>query len=619
VTVSLSQLSPDALEFDARDAVLAHTAAELRTHMARGPRDERSPVAVRLSAGSGASDGFAVTVEDDAIRIAGDSPRGTVNGASWLLEALGFRWVRPGESGVRLIPGRTLAAGAYRESPAFPRRTLILGNDALHDDWFDWLEFASRNRMNSLFLHDTPPSVLDRHGAARPGDADGLATDGKGWMFERWDADGEAILRECARRGVSLQFGGHHLPGLLPRGQFSTHPDWFPMRDGARDGRYNLCTSSAGAITEVRARAREFFARFAGADVYHLWADDIVGGGWCACPDSAPLTPSDQAQRATNLLAVELAAVRPGAAIAHLAYHDTIAPPRVFRPERNVSALYAPRNRNYAFAINDASCARNHDGHYAELLGLAETFRGHPLAAFEYYSDAILYKWMDPPNLAVLPADAVAYRQAGVSDFGNLAVTPRPWVGPMWHAWWFARCAWNARASADVELPGFCAAAFGESGPQIERLYRSLDSGYRKLLDLGAMERIPRHDVLDFSDTPREALTVKAHQLSEAAAEMNGAVADLAIVPAGLGPEFRQDLAVQLAFINHLDERINAWEAALAGRSAEASARLERARFHLRALRDWDAVHAGPAYANLSRRMLQGAGYYTERIGRLLS
>lgn len=617
MALTASDFSASSLAFDPADAVLAFAAGELRSHLARAGASGQATI--ELTAGTLAADGFAVSISENQVRIAGDSPRGALNGAYWLLEQLGFSWVRPGAEGVRFVPG-SLAAGERRESPSFPRRTLILGNDALHDDWRDWLEFASRNRYNSLFFHDTPPSILDRGGARRPSGAEEIARDGKGWLFERWDSDGAAIRAESARRGITLQFGGHHLPALLRRELFAEHPDWFPLRNGARDARYNLCTSSAGGLAEVRARARQFFQRFGGAAVYHLWADDIVGGGWCSCPACERLTPSDQALRATNVLAEVLAEVDSSAVIAHLAYHDTIAPPQAFSPAENVTALYAPRSRNYAYAIDDESCAHNSQGHFAELLGLRETFADRPraLAVFEYYSDAILYKWMDPPNLRVLPADARAYRAAGVFDFANLAVTPRPWVGPAWHAWWFARCAWDAAADSRAELEHFCAAAYEEDAPAFVDLYEALDRGYRPLLDLGALERIPRHDVLDFSDTPRAALAAKAVQLREAVETMNGAVANLPIVPGGLGRDFREDLAVQLAAANHLAERVAAWDAALAGRREDAEASLTLSRLYLSALTDWDQTHAAPAYANLSRGMLRSASWHTERIAGLI-
>jgi len=141
---------------------------------------------------------------------------------------------------------------------------------------------------------------------------------------------------------MTIQFGGHHLPSLLPRELFADHPDWFPFRNGERNPRYNLCTSSEGAVVALRTAAHAFFERFPGAGVYHLWADDIRSGGWCECDRCAALLPSDQALRATNVLASVLAEVAPGASIAHLAYHDTIEPPTAVQPAPNVVALYAP-------------------------------------------------------------------------------------------------------------------------------------------------------------------------------------------------------------------------------------------------------------------------------------
>jgi hypothetical protein len=613
VPLSIADFASLTVAFDSTSGPLNHAADELFSHVGQSARGSSGEVAVTLIAGARGSDGFEVRVESPKVTVAGDSPRGALNGVYWLLEQLGFLWVRPGAEGVRFSTGPALADGTYREAPSFPRRTLILGCDALHDDWRDWLEFASRNRLNSAFFHDTPPSVIRPPGSRRPQSAREIAADGKGWLFERWDDDGRAIRREAAVRGVALQFGGHHLPTLLDRSLFAEHPEWFPSRAGARDPRYNLCTASPGAIAEVKARAREFFARFPGAAVYHLWADDIRGGGWCACSECSGWSPSDQALRATNVLAGVLAEVAPAASLAHLAYHDTIAPPAVTSPAANVCGLYAPRNRNYAFSID------NRDEHYAELLGLAKTFSGRAdsLGVFEYYSDAILYKWMDPPNLLVLPADAVGYQRAGVTDFGDLAVTPRPWLGPTWHAWWFARCAWNSHVDRPNELARFCNAAFAADGAAVAGLFQRLDSGFRQLLDLGDLERIPRHDVLDFSDRPREALSRKARQAGQAMEALNGAAAGLTMSPGGLGAGFRDDLAVSLAMANHLAERLQAWDAALRGDTASAFAHLGSARRHLGALNDWDARHSSPAYANLSSKMLQAASWHTERIAAL--
>lgn len=73
---------------------------------------------------------------------------------------------------------------------------------------------------------------------------------------------------------------------------------------------------------------------------------------------------------------------------------------------------------------------------------------------------------------------------------------------------------------------------------------------------------------------------------------------------------------MQLAVVNHLAGRVQAWDAALAGRAEEANERLELAALYLRALKDWDHSHAGPAYQNLAAPMLSGMAWHTERIRR---
>lgn len=618
MTLSAAELAGFTIELEFPHPVLEHATSELRAHLSTIPATASTGV-LRITAGDGPGDAFTVTVAPAEVRIAGASPRGALNGAHWLLEQVGFSWLAPGDTGTRFTPGREVGEGVHEQAPAFPRRTLILGSDALHDDWRAWIDFASRNRLNDICFHDTPPSRLDRTGDPRPETYEELAGDGGGWMFERWDADGHAIRAAAAERGMTIQFGGHHLPALLPRERFAEHPDWFPLRGGERNPRYNLCTSSDGAITALREAAAGFFNRFAGADVYHLWADDIRGGGWCECDRCSRLSPSDQALRATNVLAEVLAGVAPGAKIAHLAYHDTIEPPSAVEPAGNVVALYAPRPRSYAFAIDDPTCLRNARDHWQPFLGLRQTFgEASRVHVFEYYSDSILYRWLAPTNLRVLPADLRAYAGAGVTTIENLAVTPRPWPGPAWHAWWFARAAWDPDVDAAAALNRFCAAAFESDAPAFEQAYLALEEAYRLLLDLGDLQQIARHDILDFSDTPREALATKAVQMEEALAHFHRAARFLPLAPAGMGMAAREEFAIVTSYATHLATRVIAWDAALGGDSARARGALAGAKLALSATEDWCNRHLTPAYANLAANMLRAARYHTNSIESLI-
>jgi hypothetical protein len=607
------------------DPVLAHAAEELRLHLTSAGGAAGCEGDIRLAAGEGASDGFTIEATDGSISVEGDNPRGALNGVYWLLEQLGFAWVEPGLDGAAFNQGRTLAPGRYGEQPSFARRTLILGQDALHDDWPAWLEWASRNRLNDVFFHDTPPSRLVRT-RARPKTAQALAADRGGWLFERWDADGQAIREDARRRGLTLQFGGHHLPALVRRALFDEHPDWFPLRQGARDSRYNLCISSAGAVDQLRRGAEAFYARFPGADVYHLWADDIRGGGWCECDGCRGLSPSDQALAATNTVAETLERLVPGARIAHLAYHDTVQPPSRVQPAANVLCLWAPRERCYAHGIADASCAMNRDEYWRPFRGLLDVFGNDParVQVFEYYSDAILFKGLAPTHLAVLPADAAAYSGSS-ANIQDLMVGDRPWVGPPWHAWWFARCAWRASANLRVELDRFCAAAFPDNAAAMVGYYRAQEDAYRLFLDLHDLRRHLHRDVLDYSDAPRSTLSVKAAEAIKAAAGLGHAGASLASLSASSPAESarlereRAQASAVAAASAHLAQRTAAWDAALAGQVDRALARLAEAERHLDALDSWDSRWNTPAYAVITSGMRRGMGHNAAEVRRISS
>lgn len=592
---------------NARTPVVGHAAKELRQHLAWLPAGSVAG-AILLTHGDSAADGFTIENAGSRLTLHGDGPRGLINAAYWLLEQAGFVWVRPGASGARLREASLLPDGPLRFDPAFSRRTLILGQDALHDDWREWLEWASRNRLNDIFFHDTPPSVWDRVGLARPERHDAIAADRHGWMFELWDREGAVIQAEAARRGMTIQFGGHHLPALLPRMLFAEHPDWFPLRSGTRDGRFNMCVSSPGAVEHVGLAAREFFARFPGADIYHLWADDIRGGGWCECDGCAELTPSDQALRATNIVAAALAESAPAARVAHLAYHDTLQAPSSVSPAENVLCLFAPRERCYAHAINDESCAKNSNEYWQPYTGLLKTFNNdrNRVSVFEYHSDAILFKGMAPTHLEVLPRDAAAYAPTA-HNLQNLMVGPRPWIGAPWHAWWMARCAWDPAASVEEELRRFCDAIDLESGPALLEYVSRAEPAYRLLLDLHDLEGSRGRDVLDYSDAPRETMRVKAREALGAATALAAAAGGLP-EPSENADDFNREAlqAFLVALVaEHLSERLASWSATLDGDVDLGREHIERARTALRQLQEFEelffdgSVGGSPAYANL--------------------
>lgn len=627
MTITAASISAWEIEAAPGDPVLAHAASELRAHLQRIPPSGDAVGAIRLHAGTGQGDAFEAVIEDARITITGASPRGALNGVYWLLEEVGFTWVEPGEEGVALCAVGSLAPGTYSQSPAFPRRTLSLGQDALHDEWPAWLEWASRNRLNDLSFHDTPPSRLGRT-EPRPESAEALAADRGGWLFERWDADGPAIVAAARGRGMTLQFGGHHLPSLLPRELFDEHPDWFPLRNGERDRRHNLCVSAPGAIRHIQEAAAAFVSRFAGADTYHFWADDIRGGGWCECGPCSALSPSDQALLATNAIAEAVASAAPGARVAHLAYHDTVQAPEFARPAENVTILWAPRERCYAHSFADPACKKNEMEYLEPFLAWLEMLGDDTarLQVFEYYSDAILFKGLAPTHLAVLPADARGYAAAGVANLQNLMVGDRPWIGPPWHAWWMARCAWDPAGDPKAALRRFCEAAFPGAAAVMTAYYEAMEPAHLSLLDLHDLRPgPPGADVLDFAGEPRETLTTKANEALGA-----GAIIDRcrALVESARASSDTDALRLgheraQYEFISavaaHLGNRTAARDSALQGWLDDARFRLRAAEAALEAIEHWDEEWNQPSYAVITVPMRRAMRFHTEQVRQLMA
>ncbi|HMO55651.1 MAG TPA: hypothetical protein PJ994_14180, partial [Tepidiformaceae bacterium] len=82
---------------------------------------EPTEAVIRVRNGGGGGDGFRVSASETAIEISGGSLRGALNGVYWLLEQLGFLWVKPGDAGTRFVAGRSLAFGEHSDAPTFER------------------------------------------------------------------------------------------------------------------------------------------------------------------------------------------------------------------------------------------------------------------------------------------------------------------------------------------------------------------------------------------------------------------------------------------------------------------------------------------------------------------
>jgi hypothetical protein len=420
-----------------------------------------------LSHGDGAIDGYTWQASAEQVVLKGDNPRGLLYAVYDFLEALGCRWPAPGAAGERLPEGTRfeLPATLAREQAALPGRCLIVGHYAFMDAIEDWIVWAARNRLNTIYLHVT-------EGALALGAA-------PAWQWEAHKARAVPLARE---RGMTIEYGGHGLAALLPRVHFRKLPEAYPYHEGRRTPDHNFCPSSEEGMAIVCRNAEAHFRAHPEVDVYHLWPDDIPGGGWCSCERCRAYTPSEQALLAINAVADALAEVNPAARIGFLAYMDTEAVPARVAPRENVSLLWAPRSRCYAHATDDPACRVNVP-HYAETYRAQAAHFPHQPRVFEYYLDAILFKSLLPPLPAVMREDMRFYRDAGTHTVQALMVSDRPWLAPQLNPWLFARLSWDPEQDLDGLLADFCRAAYGTAG-ELPAYYCALEEACALALDI---------------------------------------------------------------------------------------------------------------------------------------
>lgn len=403
-------------------------------------------------------DGFIIRSIGPDIVILGKGNRGNLYGCYAFLERQGVRWFFPGKQ-YEIVPRHSIDWNvpiSISESPAFPKRILFYWPNN-YSSVADWIDFSAKVRLNRIAFHYT-------------------------WPARDWYLLLRAnLLPELRKRGMEIEVGGHFLSSFMPRTLYTQHPDWFRLNEqGKRVNDFNLNPFSQPALDYLAGGAIDYLQQMPEASLFHLWADDIEGGGWSREPGREDYTPSDQALLVSNDLVKALRKKLPHADLAYLAYHDTVFPPRVVKPEAGLIYFYAPRERCYAHALNDPACDLNHQ--YAQALenGLP-AFGSANAEVFEYYVDQILYEDMtNPPLPEVLSADLQYYHKLGIPAVGALMTNTSNFVTPMVNMFLYPQALWNPQRDLNQSLKDYSNLYFGD--PRLAGYFHDLSLGLEDVL-----------------------------------------------------------------------------------------------------------------------------------------
>ncbi len=428
------------------------------------------------------SDGFAlwreavapsspdVGVQPGAILLAGGTDRAVIHAVYELLADLGMRFP---VGGPRAFPHVGRAALDLVESratePAFSRRAFV-------SDIMTW-HYERPARLESHLEHDR--RFISWMGAK------GL----NAFSYIRNAVDSRLKIDELVPllrvRGIRSEYGGHVLQSLLPRATFASRSELFPVNArGERDITGNLCTSNAEALRIVVEGALQYLRDNPECELLHVWGADVWKGAWCRCGGCAALSPQLQYLRVVNAIGEAIATDLPGGPpVTYLAYHDTIKPDADLRPGSNVFFEWAPRQRCYSHAIDDAACDVN-PRYFESLKCYIESFqgRGH---VFEYYADAILFGGLACATPGVIARDLRAYRALGVSSIACLTFGQHSVISYPVNLAAFARGTRSPDFDPDRVLTDSVAALYPACAPRMAQAYRAIADASRLILDGG--------------------------------------------------------------------------------------------------------------------------------------
>ncbi len=297
------------------------------------------------------------------------------------------------------------AASPDTEAPFFLTRGVVLTTDDL--TLADWPQRAKTAGLTTIGLHaPKSPRLLADYIRSGPG---------------------QKFLSACRRLDLAVEYELHAMQDLLPREHFDRTPKLFRMDEQGRRVRdCNLCVHSGPAMQMVADNAVALAQTLRPTTGrYFYWGDD--GRPWCRCPECAGLSDSDQALLVANRILEALRKVDDRAQVAHLAYDNTLPPPRQIKPQPGIFLEYAPIHRRYDAPFERAGDARTRQ-QFEMLDANLEVFGRANAQALEYWLDASLFsKWKKPAvkvpfDPRVLAADLDTYGRRGIRHVTTFAV-----------------------------------------------------------------------------------------------------------------------------------------------------------------------------------------------------
>ncbi|MFQ3548875.1 MAG: DUF4838 domain-containing protein [Armatimonadota bacterium] len=402
------------------------------------------------------------------LTINGGSGRGCLYGVYNYLHQLGCRWALPGkeyEKIPKLNDYKNIKETVSK--PAVNRRGIVYCVKEPYEieKLTDFIDYLCKNGFNYLFLHQ-----------------------------EKISEDKKTIIAEELNiREMGFEWGGHLLPSFLPRELFDNNPDYFRLEKGKRVKDWNYCPLSTEANDIIAKNAQktlnsfDIFDRF---ETFHIWPDDLFGGGWCEMNELKGWTDSDQYLLALNELSKRL--VLKDTKLSYCAYHTHIYPPTKLKADSHIRLMFAPRERSYLTPIGEGEANKRYMKYLNDLM------RVFPVGAevFEYYQDCILFRYLPLSLHRVIGEDVKRYLAAGIDGISSLFFdTFSNWAYGL-NTYILGKALWNGKTDEN-DIINYCKDIYGHAANEMIKYFDMLfelvafaldTNGYSDFTDL----RIPQ-------------------------------------------------------------------------------------------------------------------------------
>jgi hypothetical protein len=294
-----------------------------------------------------------------------------------------------GASG-RGVGGDADAASGVGESFFLTRGAVLVVRDM---ETYDWPALAKAAGLTTLATHIKPSEIA---------------------AFVKTEA-GHKFLDACRKHGLEVEHELHALGDLLPRELFDKDKELFRMdAQGQRVRDYNLCVHSQPALEVVADKAAHYTRLLPSTTGrYFYWIDDAMP--MCRCPKCRGYSDSDQALIFANHLVRAIRGVDPHARLAHLAYANTLEPPKQIRPEPGIFLEFAPIERRYdlPFSRREAK-SQSRDLLHGRMLDALdanlEWFGCDGAQALEYWLDVSRFSGWKREKTVEIPWNEAAFR-----------------------------------------------------------------------------------------------------------------------------------------------------------------------------------------------------------------